>query len=125
MAIFNLPLLHKWSKTAILAYSDVCWRVYDASTLLVSSIQVYVCVLVAQSCLTLCNPMNCSPLGSSVPGILQARILEWIAIPSLEDLSNPGIEPRSPTLQADSLLSGPPGKPIQTSMKSGKKHNRK
>ena len=36
--------------------------------------------LVAQSCPTLCNPMNCSPPGSSVPGILQARILEWVAI---------------------------------------------
>ena len=38
------------------------------------------CVLVAQSCLTLCDPMDCSPPGSSVPGILQARILEWVAI---------------------------------------------
>ena len=38
-------------------------------------------VLVAQSCLTLCNPVDCSPLGSSVHGILQARILEWVAIP--------------------------------------------
>ena len=37
-------------------------------------------VLVAQSCPTLCNPMNCSPLGSSIHGILQARIPEWIAI---------------------------------------------
>ena len=33
-----------------------------------------------QSCLTLCNPMDCSPPGSSVHGILQARILEWVAI---------------------------------------------
>ena len=33
-----------------------------------------------QSCLTLCNPIDGSPLGSSVPGILQERILEWIAI---------------------------------------------
>ena len=40
-----------------------------------------VCVLVAQSCPTLCDPMNCSPPGSSVQGILQARILKWIAIP--------------------------------------------
>ena len=39
------------------------------------------CVLVAQSCLTLCNPTDCSPTGSSVHGILQARILEWLAIP--------------------------------------------
>ena len=40
-----------------------------------------VCRLVAQSCVTLCNPMNCSPWGSSIHEILQARILEWIAIP--------------------------------------------
>ena len=39
-------------------------------------------VLVAQSCPTLCDPMDCSPPGSSVHGILQARILEWVAMPS-------------------------------------------
>ena len=44
-------------------------------------------------------------------GILQTRILEWAAMPSLGDLPNPGIEPRSPTLQADSLPSELPGKP--------------
>ena len=38
-------------------------------------------VKVAQSCPTLCNPMDCSPPGSSVHGILQTRILEWVAIP--------------------------------------------
>ena len=38
-------------------------------------------VLVAQSCLTLCNPMDCSSSSYSVHGILQARILEWVAIP--------------------------------------------
>ena len=38
--------------------------------------------LVAQSCLTLCIPLDCSPPGSSVHGILQARILEWVAMPS-------------------------------------------
>ena len=38
-------------------------------------------MLVAQLCLTLCDPMDCSPSGSSVHGILQARILEWGAIP--------------------------------------------
>ena len=41
---------------------------------------VCVCVLVAQSCLTLCDPMDCSLPGFSVPGILQARTLEWVAI---------------------------------------------
>ena len=38
--------------------------------------------LVAQSCLTLCDPMDCSPPGSSVHGILQTRVLEWVAMPS-------------------------------------------
>ena len=41
---------------------------------------VCVCVLVAQSCLTLCDPMDCSLLGSSLHGIIQAGILEWVAI---------------------------------------------
>ena len=40
-----------------------------------------VLLLVTQSCLTLCDPMGCSPPGSSVHGILQTRILEWVAIP--------------------------------------------
>ena len=43
--------------------------------------KVKVKVSVTQSCPTLCNPMDCSPSGSSVHGILQARILEWLAIP--------------------------------------------
>ena len=50
---------------------------------------VKVKVLVAQSCSTLCNPMDCSPPVSSVPGILQARILEWIAIPFSKGSSRP------------------------------------
>ena len=66
--------------------------------------------LVAQSCLTLCDPMDCSPPDSSVHGILQAKILEWVAMPSLRGSSQPRIEPMSPPLQADSLLSEPPGK---------------
>ena len=53
--------------------------------------------------------MDCSP-PDSVSGIIQARIIEWIAFPSPGDLPDPGIEPRSPTLQADSLPSEPPGK---------------
>ena len=61
----------------------------------------------AQSCPTLCDPMD-----STVHRILQARTLEWVAFPSPGDLPNPGIKPRSPTLQEDSLPSEPPGKPI-------------
>ena len=69
---------------------------------------VSVCVLVAQSCLTLCDPMDYRPPGFSVHGILQTRIQKWVAFPSPEDLPYPGIEPRSPALQADSSLSEPP-----------------
>ena len=76
-----------------------------------SALQVL--VLVAQSCSTLCNPMDYSLPGSSVRRILQARILEWVAMPSIRDLPDSGIEPMSfmsPALKADSLPSQPPGK---------------
>ena len=45
--------------------------------------------VVAQLCLTLCDPMDCSPLGYSVHGIIQARILEWVAIPFSRRSSQP------------------------------------
>ena len=66
---------------------------------------------VAQLQLTLCNPIDCSGPGSSIHGILQARILEWVAISFSRRTSQPGIEPGSPALQADSLPAEPPGKP--------------
>ena len=76
-------------------------------------VHVCVCVLVAQSCPTLCDPLDCSPPGSSVHGILQARILEWVAIPfSKGNLPNSGIKLGSPKLQIDSSFSEPPGKPL-------------
>ena len=59
---------------------------------------------VSQSCPSLCDSMDCTPLGSSVHGILQARILEWVAISFSKR-----IEPRPPALQADSLPSESPG----------------
>ena len=65
-------------------------------------------------CLTLCVPLDCNPPGSSVHGIFQARILEWVAIfSSREHLPDPGIEPvspASPALQVDSLPTEPLGK---------------
>ena len=51
-------------------------------------------------------------------GIVQARILEWVAVPSPGDLPNPGIKPRSPTLQADSLPAEPQGKSENTGVGS-------
>ena len=65
-------------------------------------------VLAAQLCLTFYNSMYCSPLGSPVHGILQARILNWVAIPFSRGLPEPGTEPGFPVLQADSLPSEPP-----------------
>ena len=63
---------------------------------------MWVSCLVVQLSPTLCNPKDCSPPGSSVHGILQAKILEWIAIPFSRGSFNPGMEPGSPPLQADS-----------------------
>ena len=64
-----------------------------------------------QLCLTLCNPRDCSSPGSSVHGIPQARILEWVAMPSSRRSSDIGIKSSSPALQADFLPTEPPGKP--------------
>ena len=50
---------------------------------------MHVSFLVAQSCLTLCDPMDYSPPGSSVHGILQARVLEWVAMLSSRGSSQP------------------------------------
>ena len=60
----------------------------------VISMKVKVKMLVVQ-CLALCNPLDCGPAGSSVHGILQARIWEWEPFPSPGDLLEPGIEPAS------------------------------
>ena len=53
-------------------------------------------VLVAQLCLTLCNPMDCSPPGSCVHGVFLTRVLEGVAMASFGDLPDPGIKPTSP-----------------------------
>ena len=61
--------------------------------------------LVTQSCLTPWDSMDCSPPGLSVSGILQAKTLEWVAIPfSSLDLPDPGIELRSSALQIEREL---------------------
>ena len=65
--------------------------------------------LVTQPCLTLCNPMDYSLPGSSVHGDSPGKNTGWVAMPSSMHLPNPGIEPISPTLQADSLPSDQPG----------------
>ena len=67
---------------------------------------------VAQSCQTICDPMACN-LHQAPPSRGFSRQEYWsgLPFPSPGDLPDPGIEPRSPTLQADTLPSEPPGKP--------------
>ena len=91
--------------------ANICWitekaRKFQRNTyfcLLIIPKPLTVCVWVAQLCLTLCNLTDCSPTGSSVHGILQARILEWLPFLSPEDFPDPEIEHWSSALQADSL----------------------
>ena len=98
--------------------SAVIWELKKIKSVTVSTFSPSICnevmgldamkvkVTVSQSC-----PILCDTMDYTVHGILQARILEWVAIPSLGVLSNPGTEPRFPALQADSLPAEPPGKP--------------
>ena len=70
------------------------------------------CVWVTQLCLTLCEPIDWGSPGSSIYGISQSRILEWVAIPFVRGSSQPRSWTWSPTLQADSLLCEPLKKPL-------------
>ena len=100
---------HKWS---IFRY----FKTQGNKCLIGSCERYWVCTCsVAQSCLTLRDRMDCSPPGSSVHRILQARILEWVAMPSSRGSSQPRdwIHVLLCLLpwQADSLSPVPPGKP--------------
>ena len=100
----------KWVKYSFCPWG-VCGLVEDTEL----SICVCVYAKLLQSCLTLCDPMDCSPPGSSDHGILQVRILEWVAMLSSRAPSWPGIEPvslaLSPAWQANSLPLSHQGSP--------------
>ena len=90
-----LPALHLWvnhifspDHTHLFLYLTGLWHNVHRSNLQ-PQVKVCVKVLVAQSCLTLCNPRNCGLPGSSACGILQAWILEWVAVPSSRGSSQP------------------------------------
>ena len=89
---------------------------YGRSLLVIFFVYSTVLCLVPQSCLTLCNTVDCSPPVFSVHRILQVRILEWVAMPSSRGSFQPRdiehMSPESAALQADSLRTGPPGKPV-------------
>ena len=89
------------------------WGLLHCRRILYRVIREALKVKVAQSCPTLCYPMD-----STVHGILQARIMEWVDFPFSKGSSHPGIEPRSPSLQTDSLPAEPQGKPKNTGVGS-------
>ena len=76
--LFPLFCSSKIISTVLSSSSLICFSASDILLLIPSSSVQFSSV--AQSCLTLCDPMDCSLLGSSVHGIFQARILEWAAI---------------------------------------------
>ena len=79
---------------------------------------VYIHACCTQSRLTLCDPMDCGPPGSAAHGISQARILEWVAVSFSGGSSWPGIKPRSPASQVDSLPAELSGNTLCTYMMS-------
>ena len=69
-------------------------------------------MLAAQLCLILCNLMDCRLLGFSIHEILQARILEWVAMSFSRESSQPRDRIQVSSIAGDSLLSELPGKPV-------------
>ena len=70
-------------------------------------------VLVTQLCRTLCDPWTADCQAPPPMGFSRQKYWSGLPFPSSGDLPDPGIKPRSPVLQADSLLSEPPGKPLE------------
>ena len=89
------------SLPTVMAHTEVC-------------VCVCVCVLVTQSYPTLCDPMDCSPSGSSVMRFSRQEYWSGLPFPFLGYLPDPGIEPRPPALWADCLLSEPSREPNNT-----------
>ena len=75
-------IIHTWCKQSLKTPFDILLRLHTCAKSLLS-------------CLTLCNPMDCSPPVSSIHGIVQARILEWVAMPYARRSSDSGIKPAS------------------------------
>ena len=86
-------------------YQDISTRTEGHKTLLL----LFSCQVVSSSC----DPMDCSPPGSSVHGTIPARILKWLPFPPSGDLPDPGIKPLSPAALAPEggfSTTEPPGK---------------
>ena len=86
-------------------------RIYRRTRTCIKQAPVLVKVLITQPSPTLWDPVHCSPPGSSVHGILQAKILEWVAIPFSRGSSWPGVKPKSPACRQILYQLSQPGKP--------------
>ena len=107
-----LPLVDNHSYSWSLGSSERAFSVWRLSS------PLCVCAKSLQSCPTLLNLRDCSPSGSSVHGILQARILEWVTMPSSKGFSQPRDRTQVSHIAADSLPSEPLGKPKNTGVGS-------
>ena len=94
-----------------LGKTGIRWVAADKETFLSLAKPSSGCI---QPCLSLCNPMDCSPPGSSVCGILWARALRWVSMPFSRGPPDPETEPTAPELSRGSLPLVPPGKEVQT-----------
>ena len=88
-------------------FASVCWLLLD-----ISPLYLHCCCSVAQSCPTFCDPMDCSPPGSSVYGIFQARILEWAAISFSRGSSWPRDRTLITCIAGRFFTAEPQGKPL-------------
>ena len=96
----------------VMIYENLCLLIWLINVVFTPSYYfIVVCVLISQSCSTLCDSKDCNPPGASLHGVLQARILQWVAILFSRDLPDPRIKLKSLTLQASFLPSELPGKP--------------
>ena len=117
------------SQRFLLTFERIDWVIYESVSfslilwefiIYFQSVKLLACTLKSlQSCPTLCNPMDCSPPGSSVHGILQARILEWVVMPSSRGPSQPRDGTQVPCIAGGSLLAELPGKPQKATNASG------
>ena len=107
--MFHRPHIMPLSEIFWLCKETGFWRPHSPVVVVVA-----VVVSVVHSCPTLFDPMDCSPPGSSVHGILQEEYWSRLPFPSPGHLPNPGVEPGSPALQADSSLSDHEGSPNST-----------
>ena len=87
MYLWVVSFQHKSVLSFHYRVESISYRVCYLKTQVYGSLKVK--VLIAQSCPTLCDPIDCSPPGSSVHEILQARILKWVAIPFSRGSSQP------------------------------------